>query len=694
MPDRDRMLRNAVVLGRARVAGRRMLFPRNIARRLFATSRLLVIATSVRFCLAEAGAQQPAAPAATDPASGAFEVPAAQIDAAYAKARRWVTAFDTPPMDDPESQAPLDNASAVCVILRRGGKVMGTGVDCAGDGLMLRRALGHALNETLGDPAMQSLSASIQRDVRADATTRPQPERDKEIADRLDALRRDVGRTLTLELEVAGPRSPLVGGTLEQLARKIDPGIDGVALRHEQAVSYLFPAQQRLSNAAGDAQRALIGLALGAGLTMSDLGNVSTRQDVSFYLFRTIDLMQSAAEAPPTQTLRGESPVRQEDVTRQRIVQLADALALHIMRTQWPPPPEGHTRPPLGLMGDYNPVSDQFQPLVAPPLEQALCAWALARYAQCSAVDQNRAKDAVMLARQVLRDLAEVGQGEQPPAGDLAACAALLLLAAEMPSCLGDASIAQLMADARKRLESVFDAAHGFVAQPPRDDNAGDGESTPQPVSPMVRGMIACAWARLLKAKIDTLPAPPEMTIRAALDAAWESLPQAQQITLLPWMGWGEMDFAAGAGQPPQHLEDLRRLVSVIERARITRQDQPTASPDLLGGLALISASAGDHPKPGAQTLRPAAWLAGAATDQALTPKTTRPAVRDGFLQTMRFVCQLTCSDVRAASFRNASRAAGGICASPWDARQPAAAQAMGLIAAVEAIRNWPAAGE
>jgi hypothetical protein len=315
----------------------------------------------------------------------------------------------------------------------------------------------------------------------------------------------------------------------------------------------------------------------------------------------------------------------------------------------------------------------------------------LARYAQLPGVEPALAQDAAAASRQLLRDLADVVAGEDQPAADPAACAALLSLAADLPSCTSEASVSSLMTAARARLESVFDTVHGFVPQPPSAPVAPGQSVQPQPVSPLVRAMIAASWAKLLRAKVDLLPAPAEATIRAAMDAAWEALPAEQRVAMLPWLAWGEVDFAAGTGKPLAHVDDLRQMIGGLDRSRITAQSQPEAAIDLAGGLSLVTPSTPVNPRPTAQTLRPASWLPSAANDPSLTSPGSREAAWSGCLQTLRFVCQLAVSDLRGAGFRNASRATGGICASPWDVRQPQAAQALGLLAAVEALHYWPA---
>lgn len=674
----------------ADIPGPRRFFPMGMSRRRIIRRRGVV--TTMRACiilatLAAMNSQtfalsQHATPAA---ATSGNELSEAQALAAFAAARAWLNDFAAPRMSDAASSVALDHASAVCVILRRNGRLMGVGVDDLGDALMLRRAVGRAMNDTLADPALQSLANAIRQDAR-------EGEGDQRASaaaaeSQLDALRAELGRTLTLELEIAGPRTPLVGATMDALAAKIEPGLEGVSLRRNQKWAHAFPAQLRLTNLGGESEKSLTSLAVNAGISMADLRNLGAVNDASFYVFPTIDLAQSAPDSTPVRLFRGKTLIAQTDVTRERVAALADGLTRHLLQSRWPEPPVGQTRLPLGFMGDYNAATDQYSPTAAAPLEQALCAMALTRYAQSPAADAALAKEAALAGRQALRDLADAAPGEVVATDDLAACAAMLMVACDMPSCLGDSGIQTMMQSARKRLESSFDPDRGFLAQ--HGEVSADGQVLSRSINPMTRAMIVSAWARMLGAKVGELPAPNAETIRAALDAAWDSTAEPQRVALLPWIGWAEIEFARSQGVDLAHIEEMQRLAAALDRVRLVDDKAITGAPDLMGGLALTSES-NDQPRPTAQTLRPAAWLATIVFDGRLTPADRQSAAWAAHLQTMRFACQLAVSELQAATTRNPTRAIGGICASVWDSRQPVAAQSLGLLTAVETIRNWP----
>ncbi len=136
------------------------------------------------------------------------------VTRAYTVLRRWVRDFEAPSLGDAAAQVPLGGASAVCVILRRSGRVVGIGTDARGDALMVRRAAGRALGQVLGDRAVANLPVE---------------------------LRPEFGAGLTVELEVAGLMVPMPGRTFAQMAERLEPGLDGAAMRRDDSWAMIFP---------------------------------------------------------------------------------------------------------------------------------------------------------------------------------------------------------------------------------------------------------------------------------------------------------------------------------------------------------------------------------------------------------------------------------------------------------------------
>jgi hypothetical protein len=187
--------------------------------------------------------------------------------------------------------------------------------------------------------------------------------------------------------------------------------------------------------------------------------------------------------------------------------------------------------------------------------------------------------------------------------------------------------------------------------------------------------MLAAAMARLLK--VDA-PAIEPGTVRAAIDTVWSSVPGHQQVSLLPWIGWAELDLAAATGRPLRNQQRLQTLLELLDATRID-----AGEPDLRGGFAL---TAGRRPAADAQSTRPAAFVATALRQPALIPPDRRAAAIEAHRSTMRYLQQLAISDSLLWAIQTPERAEGGLRAATWDFRQPVAAQAMGLLAAAETL--------
>ncbi|MHC4127445.1 MAG: hypothetical protein ACYSWT_04125 [Planctomycetota bacterium] len=588
------------------------------------------------------GLPGPAPAARSDPHDGGTpaSIDSAEVISAWLTLRRWVNEFSLPAPEGTTAGIPLANAAGVCVILRQAGRVVGTGVDSSAGDLMVRRAAGRALGAVLADPAAAALPAEMQDHV---------------------------GRALTLELEVAAAPVPLLGSTFKDVAAQLDPGRDGVAMRRGDRWAMLFPAQARAANTAGRLERLLPSLATELGLAPMEIGPLGERFGVSVYRFRAVHLAQPTTADPPFITFRGDDLVLDRDVTRAALEDLARRIAEHLRGTLAP------HHDPLGIMGTYRPISDRYDPLIAPPLEQALSAWALARYGRLRGHSEPVAQRATATAEHVLGDLGQVAPGQQDPLADPVACAGIVVAVTEDRNLLDQARVAELFAGARDRVRTAYARGDGFT---------GGDEAA---VAPNGQALIAWAMSRLLvtgSADID-----PGL-VRSAIDAAWASVPESRQISLLPWLGWAEAAWAAAAGRPTPRAQRLQAIRRLADASRVGSPDRP-GPPDLAGGLALTG---GGRPAATAQTLRPAAYLAWMVRQPDLTPPAGEAeAALDRVLSTARFVMQLSVREPSLWAYRNPGRALGGIRAAPWDCDQPVPAQALGLVFAAETLASYDA---
>ena len=472
-----------------------------------------------------------------------------------------------------------------------------------------------------------------------------------------------IGGGLTLELEVAGTPVPLLALSPDQIAQHLDPGLDGVAMRRGTSWAMLFPAQMLATNTAGRVERMLPALGGDLGLSPMPLRRLAELHGVSVYRFRTTHLAQAGPMRPPFETFRGDTIVAESAVTKAAIVALADDLARYLMAMKSP------LRDPVGIMGTYRPAADRYDPLIAPPLEQAMVALALARYSKAPGVAEEEA--AARAGHAIMRELQLVAPAEEDPLASAVACAAIVHAGLEPSN--PDPAYRRLVNEASQRVLSAYRIQEGFMEI---DEETDEQRGIPA----HGRAMVAAALSRLLLA--GTAGVEPQL-VRSALDAAWASVPLHQQVALLPWLGWAEADFATATGRPLAQRDALLGLRDVLEASRFGSPARSGGPPDLAGGFALGS---GDRLIATAQTLRPAAYLAAMMRDPRLTPPEEGGLALGRHLKTMRFMMQLSVRESATWAFRNPARARGGIRGATWDSDQPVAAQALGLITAAETL--------
>jgi hypothetical protein len=559
-----------------------------------------------------------------------------QAVAAYLTLEEWVRALDPPGLDEPAAALSLDRASAACVILRHRGKVMSIGVEggaagADGGALLVRRAAGRAISELLGRPEVAGLD----------------PE-----------MRAGVGRSLTIELSIAGEMVALAGRTYGRIAEQIEPGLDGIALRREDRFALRFPAQFLAANDADAVERTIPALAAELELPGREYSELVSRFGVRAYRFRALHLVQRAPGRPPFAAFRGQVIVPQDQVSPAGIVAFAEGIVDHLITSLWT-----HGEQPVGLMGDYDPVANAYAPLAGPPREQAIAAFALLRYAQAPQLTEAQKRRAHDTAGQILRMLSLVDDHEEPPLENAGACAAIVCAATEDRELATDPDIGFVFRQAARVVRDAVAPVAGAAA----------------PRTPHDRALVAAALGKLARSSAD-----PEDVDRArkAIQAAWISVPVHERMTLLPWIAWAEADLASAANTPRAADEVLTALLEVVAASRIVDADAPA---DVAGGLSLYASG---HHRADAQGSRPAAFEAWVIREAAIVPPDAVPGALAGHLTTVRFLMQLAVDDDLLWAVPTPQRALGGIRAAPWSAAQPLGAQGMALLTAAESLQT------
>ncbi len=536
------------------------------------------------------------------PSTGHASVPALD-DAipAWLAVRDWMDSGEVPDTENPGSRLAVEHLSAVGVLLRLDGRVVGRGFDPEGDDRAVRRAFGRAMAQAGGDRTIRDL---------------PEP------------WRSTPGPRLSLELELAGVRRPLVGGTLAAAARRLRPGLDGVAIVRGDSIALALPGRLLSTGTADGGAGVLIRLLDELGLPPQDLPDLRRLDSVRLERFETLRLGQSTPEGlPSTRSRLGASVSRVDLDDDDDLGRLASSLAARLGR--WRPPPDPSNpdveRP---WLGDFDPIAGSHEPMEAPLSNRLMALWALSR---------------VQASSPALPRPTEV---DEPSLTPLEIDLALLATSAA-----DDAETAQLWLALATDLPPV---------------EAGRSNS----------GRLARRAASLGSCPADLVP---DERFDAAYHDAWaacSSLPDI--LAAFDWLCLAEGAWWYRHRAPGPRLESLR----AVRDSLLARQIEDSAS-DLDGSIPLRGAvdEASD-----ARCLRLLMGMAALRLVPDLDDIGRTRADR-GLAGLVRFLRQLQVSPDEAADLPNGRSAVNGVQSGPADPRQPLIATAVALIA-VDLLRE------
>jgi hypothetical protein len=559
--------------------------------------------------------------------------------ALFTTARAWLDAQSLPPAPDvtpPDfgraaGLSPDFTATAAGVVLRLDGRPVGQA--CVRQVPGAAPSLGPALLESLRQASKDRILSALPAE------------------ERLAAPRR-----LSLEIELAGEARPLVGDRIDALSARIDNGRQAMAIRCGDRWAFSLPALQQSLNQTQLPWHTLIGLAREVGVETGADRRFRLPEGVVVYRADTRRLAQIAPAAPPFEAPRGMIAVPPSAVTAAALDRAARAIAAHLAARLRAPqglsPEAAAALRALGPAGEYNPALGSAGQQVCPPLEQAMSAYAMARFAEGPFAENERlaAREYAVATLQSLRTV--VGQ-EKDPLEVPAAAAACLLCAKSLDRV--NPSWADAEAQAwMKRLDASVAAA---LAR----ENSGDLQT----------------WALCAAARAADSPAE----VAAALNAAWRTRPVEKLLAASPWLLLAQRSLGAvDAAEAAQAWEALQSLLVQSQLSRAADRDLPA---DLEGGWPIAT---GGVPAATAQSARPALAMA-LATSMRLIPMgaTARDPDREALRLALRFLLQLQVDEASCYAFREPGRALGGIRAAPWDSSQPLGANAAALLAMLEA---------
>ncbi len=528
-----------------------------------------------------------AAAAEDDSVLPAFE----DVIPAWMGARGWLDTGEVPEADDDAARFAIADLSAVGVLLRLDGRVVGRGFDPGGDDLAVRRAFGRALAQALGDRTIRRL---------------PEP------------WRSAPGARLCLELELAGPRQPLVGGTLAAAARRLRPGIDGVAVVRGETSSLALPGRMLSTGTADGTAGTLIRLLDEVGLPPKDLPDLRRIDSVRLERFETLRLGQTTPTGTPSIRMRLGSHIPRSPDLDDGLPAISASLKGRL--TRWQPAPDPSNSEAIRpWLGDFDPIGGSHDPIEAELIDRLFGIWALSQVDPASTT---------------------VPRPEELPEESITpAVVDLALLAASH----GRPEIGQAWLD---RLDSS-----------PEVPSNGPGE----------RARRAAAIGFQSGSLV------PDDRFDAAYDDAWtacRSLPDV--LAAFDWLCLAELAWWRRHGEPGPRVDSLR----AVRDSLLARQiDVPDS--DLDGSIPL---RAGLEEVSDARCLRLLLGMAALRTIPEEDPEGRGRAER-GLAGLIRFLRQLQTTPEEAADLPFGRRADGGVQAGPADPRQPLIATAVALIA-------------
>jgi len=597
---------------------------------------------------------------------------------AFLAARGWLDRDSLPPLEAPEARVELPGTTAVALLLRADGRVVGRGEDATGDALMVRRAAGRAVAEALGDATIRAVRT--------------------ELGDRVTSR-------LSLEIELAGPTRPLLGRTVLEASTRVVPGAEGVALLKGDEVFRAFPSRLLANDSADRPDSTITGLMRAAGLPAKELREFGPADRVSLARFDTIRLRQGTANASPSIVVRGGRVIDVAEVSPGFVRALAGQLTARLAGQVIPLPRAARSGASgaseaerWGLLGTYNPTADIYEPAFAGSRDEAFAALALACASRADSLPEPTRAHARTAAHHLGDALLARAASERGDAGDAMALLVLRLIEGDEPHASEEALA--------ERVRRAADATRVLLTAPATDDEAGKHEpASAQPAARSFDGATLETAALVVAALTAPGSTPEEHAIAAslvdALLARTESARGRLADAMLP------LALALHSKQLPEPtrvalnsvlvelatlLDTLQLLPAPAERANGAgdagdplRTDLPAADfpSDLLGGFTLPGARAS---KADAQGLRIAAAL-------ALLRRTEKSgALLDPRLRaSVRFLAQHVADEPWTDGFRRPDALRGLVRASLASDDCPPAATAAGLILAVEAL---PAATE
>ena len=490
-----------------------------------------------------------------------------------------------------------------------------------------------------------------------------------------------VGKQTSVELELPLQPQPLLGDTFDEVTASIRPGVDGLAVRRGTTWNWSFPGRMQAFGLADRPERVLIRLLRELGLPPKNPSELRRIDDVEFYRFEVIVLAQESPESMPFESVRGARLIPKPADIKALARELAEGAASNLLTHLASDPskdvgdiPGADRLADLGLFGDYEISTDSYKPMIAPPGDQALAAWALARYSgERSDLPAETRSEIRRITGLILERLEAIDPVEEDPLAD-ERCVPLILLSA-----LSLYDQEKNLAPALKAPMIVSKAQDRFLEQIDRSETE---KPAPDLLVRTLEALAACA----LSQQDDPVIAPEAAGVM--LESVWRDSAPDQLIGVLHFLILADRTLSPnpnlGSHQAAsQHLIEASIANQIGHQDSLVARDAPAR--DLLGGFVLSGAPRATS---SASSLRPALALASAGRN-GLIPAPERQAAWQSALElALRFARQLQIDAAQDYRTPAAMRARGGLKSAPWSNLSRLSDTALALLLATEILSD------
>ncbi len=529
---------------------------------------------------------------------------------------------------------------AVAVTVRADRQVLGSGIalsETVAERRLLAEATTHALAEARST-ARRRAGAGVSEEAALEA----------------------VRRRAAVAIEFGGRLAPVAAQRFADLNLLARPGIDGLAARVGDRFEAVFPSELIGTNRTPSEGARM--LAARFDLPPAELDALREEHGLVVYTFPTVQLAEVPGLRAPVPLLRGGRVVPPSGVTRQTLVEAADAVARNIMTNAVRSGDE-----PVALLPAYHAPTDTIDREITTAAQHALSAYTLARYANLDGADAELSASATGSAWLLLDSARQRSIEVSPTVLDNAA---LVLAWSEVASratggVVDRAPIDEFAASVLRELIAAAENAD------PSGSVADDG--------PLALAAFAIARSAPMVFADDD-------GARDTADGLVRRLFRAHDVGsfvgLMPWLALAELELHPMQTELPA-LDALDALRGLVADHRLSEDDAGVDEPDLAGGVVF---TAGTNPLPTWHTLRPTAFMAAALGDPRLTPQPSFHERVAELTPMLRFGLNLVAATPEAHQYPSPERGIGGVRLATWDHTITPDANAMGLLTFVTAV--------